>query len=172
MKITPLDIQNHRFKKTLRGYDRQEVEIFLEMVAGEYENLIKENNYLGEELSRKKTELAEYREREQTLKDTMITAQRIAQDMKQNVAKEAQIILSEAEMEADRIIKKAHERVISLQDEISDLKRQRLRAEEDLRGMLTTHLKLLDIASEEEAETAATEDKVSLMPSKKPGGRE
>jgi cell division initiation protein len=172
MKITPLDIQNHRFKKGFRGYDRQEVEIFLEMVAGEYENLIKENNYLGEELSRKNTELAEYREREQTLKDTMITAQRIAQDMKQNVAKEAQIILSEAEMEADRIIKKAHERVISLQDEISDLKRQRLRAEEDLRGMLTTHLKLLDIASEEEAESAAGEDKVSLMPSKKPGGRE
>jgi cell division initiation protein len=171
MKITPLDIQNHRFRKSLRGYDRQEVEIFLEMVASELENLIKENNYLEDELSRKNTELVEYREREQTLKDTMITAQRIAQDMKQNVAKEAQIILSEAELEAERIIQKAHERVISLQEEINDLKKQRLQAEGELRSLLTTHLKLLDIARETEEETAAAEEKVTLLPSK-PRGRE
>ncbi len=170
MKITPLDIQNHRFRKSLRGYDRQEVEIFLEMVSSELENLIKENNYLEDELSRKSTELVEYREREQTLKDTMITAQRIAQDMRQNVAKEAQIILSEAELEADRIIKKAHERVISLQEEINDFKKQRLQAESELRSLLTTHLKLLDIARETEEETAAIEEKVALLPSKPRGG--
>lgn len=166
MKITPLDIQNHRFRKIFRGYDGHEVEIFLEMVANELEGLIKENKYLEKELSRRNTELIEYREREQALKDTMITAQRIAQDMKQNVAKEAQIILSEAELEADRIIKKAHERAVSLQDEINELKRQRMQAESDLRAVLTTHLKLLDIASESEMEKAEQEEKVSLLPSK------
>jgi cell division initiation protein len=166
MKMTPLDIQNHRFRKGFRGYDRHEVEIFLEMVASELESLIKENNYLGEELSRKNTELVEYREREQTLKDTMITAQRITQDMKQNVAKEAQIILSEAELEADKIIKSAHDRVVSLQDDINELKKQRLQAESELRSMLTTQLKLLDIASEAEKDMAEQEDKISLLPSK------
>ena len=171
MKITPLDIQNHRFRKGFRGYDRHEVGIFLEMVTSELESLIKENNYLEQELSRRNTELVEYRERESALKDTMITAQRIAQDMRQNVAKEAQIILSEAELEADKIIKSAHERVISLQDDINELKKQRLQAESELRSMLTIHLKLLDIASEDEKELAEQEDKISLLPSK-PRGRE
>ena len=169
MKMTPLDIQNHRFRKTFRGYDGHEVEIFLEMVASELESLIKENSYLDEELSRKNSELVDYREREAALKDTMITAQRIAQDMKQNVAKEAQIILSEAELEADKIIKNAHERVIRLQEDINDLKKQRMQAESELRSLLQTHLKLLDIASEDERDIAELEDKISLMPSKNRG---
>lgn len=163
MKITPLDIQNHKFRSRLWGCDREEVSIFLEMVAAELEEKIKENHYLTEELSRLKAQLAEYRDREQTLKETMMMAQKIAQDMKNNVVKEAQVILSEAELEAERIQERAQGRVVELEEKIQELKRERLLLEEDLRATLTTHLKLLDVGREEEAETAEQEDKVKRL---------
>jgi len=166
MKITPLDIQNHQFKSRLFGLDREEVTIFLEMVASELEEKIKENHYLAEELSRLKSHLSEYKDREQTLKETMITAQKIAQDMKSNVVKEAQVILSEAELEAERLLMRAQERTVELEGKISELKRQRLLAEEGLRGVLTTHLKLLEVEREAETEKAEQEEKVRRLAAK------
>ena len=166
MKITPLDIQNHKFRNRLWGCDGEEVSIFLEMVATELEEKIKENHYLTEELSRLKSQLAEYRDREQTLKETMMMAQKIAQDMKNNVVKEAQVILSEAELEAERIQERAQVRVVELEEKIQELKRERLLLEEDLRATLVTHLKLLDVGREEEAETAEQEEKVKRLAAK------
>ena len=163
MKITPLDIQNHKFGSRLLGCDREEVSIFLEMVAAELEEKIKENHYLAEDLSRLKAQVSEYREREQTLKETMMMAQKIAQDMKNNVVKEAQVILSEAELEAERLQERAQGRVVELEDKIQELKRERLLLEEELRATLVTHLKLLDVGREEEAETAEQEDKVKRL---------
>ena len=109
MKMTPLDIQNHKLRNRLWGQDTEEVAIFLEMVATEMEERIKENSYLTEEHSRAKAQLAEFREREQTLKETLMMAQKIAQDMKNNVVKEAQVVLAQAELEGDQIIRRAYE---------------------------------------------------------------
>ena len=163
MKMTPLDIQNHKFRSRLWGRDPEEVAIFQEMVAAEMEERIKESQFLTEELSRAKSQLAEFREREQTLKETMMMAQKIAQDMKNNVVKEAQVILSEAEMEADRILERAQARVVELEEKILELKRSRLLLEEDLRATLTTHLKLLEVGREAEAEQAEQEEKVKRL---------
>lgn len=168
MKITPLDIQNHKFRSRLWGCDPEEVGIFLEMVAAELEEKIKENQYLTEELSRLRSQLSEYREREQTLKETMMMAQKIAQDMKNNVVKEAQVILSEAELEAERIQERAQARVVELEDQIQELKRERLLVEEELRATLTTHLKLLEVGREEAAEKAEQEEKVKRLLANKP----
>jgi len=163
MKMTPLDIQNHKFRNRLWGHDPEEVAIFLEMAAAEMEERIKENQFLTDELSRAKSQLAEFREREQTLKETMMMAQKIAQDMKNNVVKEAQVILSEAELEADRILERAQTRVVELEEKILELKRSRLLLEEDLRATLTTHLKLLEVGREAEAEQAEQEGKVKRL---------
>jgi len=73
MKITPLDVGNHRFPRRWRGYDPGEVDIFLEMVGQEMEEIIQENRYLTEELKKKSAQLSEFKEKEQVLKETMIT---------------------------------------------------------------------------------------------------
>jgi len=166
MKITPLDIQNHKFRGRLWGNDPEEVAIFLEMVAGEMEEAVKENHYLTEEVSRLKAQLAEHKDREQALRETMMMAQKIAQDMKNNVVKEAQVILSEAELEADRILERASARVVELEGEILELKRERALLAEDLRAVLSTHLKLLEVGQEAEAEKAELEEKVKRLAGK------
>jgi cell division initiation protein len=166
MKMTPLDIQNHKFRSRLWGRDPEEVAIFMEMAATELEERIKENQFLTDELARAKSQLSEFREREQTLKETMMMAQKIAQDMKNNVVKEAQVILSEAELEADRILERAQGRVVELEEKILELKRSRILLEEDLRATLTTHLKLLEVGKEAEAEQAEQEEKVKRLVAK------
>jgi cell division initiation protein len=151
MKITPLDVGNHRFPRRWKGYDPREVDIFLEMVSQEMEELIQENRFLSEDLKKKSTELSEFKEKEQILKETMITAQRVAEDMKNNMVKEAQAIVGQAELERDCIIRRAQDRVIELQSEISSLQDDRVRFREELRGLIRTYLALLE-AGEKRAE--------------------
>src|SRR5687767_4882914 len=107
MKLTPLDIQQQQFRTALSGFDKKEVDAFLDMLANDVEELIRQNNGLREELKRKDGELQDHRERERTLKETMITATRIAEDIKQNARKEAEIVISVAESQAEQIIQNA-----------------------------------------------------------------
>ena len=77
MRITPLDIQQQKFKNRLRGYDCKEVESFLELVAGELEQIFREMHQMKDDLRRKENHLSEFQEREKILKDTLITAQKM-----------------------------------------------------------------------------------------------
>ncbi len=163
MKITPLDVGNHRFPQRLRGYDPKEVEIFLEMVSQEMEELVQENRFLTEEFKRTSADLSELKEKENLLKDAMITAQRMSEDMKNNMVKEAQAIVAQAELESDSILRRAHERVIDIQDDIQELKEQRLRAREEVRSTLRTHLALLEAGEVKEAEELGEASEGNLM---------
>ncbi len=151
MKLTPLDILQRRFAKRWRGVDSAEVKDFLEVVASDLEDVIRESRFLEEELKKTHQTLAAYREREDTLKETMITAQKVTRDMKENVKREAEIILGEARIEAERIVSEARRRAGELAEEASSLERQRLRFESELRGIIETHLKMLDACREEAA---------------------
>jgi cell division initiation protein len=91
MKITPLDIRQKRFESAFRGFSAREVEAFLELLAGEFEELVKENIALKEELRRTQSRLEVHAERERTLQETMVTAQRISEDIKEAAKKEAEI---------------------------------------------------------------------------------
>lgn len=166
MKITPLDVGSHRFPKKWRGYDMRDVEIFLEMVSQEMEEIIQENQFLSEELRRKSSELSEFKEKEQLLKDAMITAQRVAEDMKAHMEKEAQVVVARAELEADQIVAKAHERLMGLQAEIREMKEERIRLREEMRGVLKTYNALLDAGEvrAEEEDRQAYESTIRVMP--------
>jgi uncharacterized protein (TIGR00251 family) len=107
MKMTPLDIRQKRFEVSLRGYDRREVEGFLELTAGEFEEVVKENIGLKEELKRVQARLEQHLEREKALQETMVTAQRISEDVKSQARKEAEVIVAEAELQAEKIIAQA-----------------------------------------------------------------
>ena len=168
MKITPLDIQQQRFRTAWRGLDRAEVDAVLNLVASEFEALARENHDLKEELRRTRAMVDQFREREQALKDTMITAQKITEDIKHAARKDAEIIVGQAELEAEKILQNAHSRLISIIDEIHELKRQRAVLRENLRGGLETHQKLLEVQREEDPETRHIEEKLKVLGRKGP----
>ncbi len=157
MKLTPLDIQQQRFKVRFRGFDVAEVHNFLELVADEFKTLLHENASLKEDLENKLKDIQNYRENEKVLRETMVNAQRIMEELKNNAEKEAQVLISEAELKAEKILSSAHTRLIQIREDISELKRQRTQFETRLRSLIEAHLKLLEldkVENEEQMETA------------------
>lgn len=167
MRITPLDIQQKQYRRVWRGLDPDEVHQFLELVRTEFEDLVKDNNALKDELRRRMQEIEDYREREKTLKDTMMTAQRISEDIKVNAKKDAELVLSEAQLQADKIIQSAHARLVSVVEEINELKRQRISYESGLKHLLDSHQKLLDLTSDANQEQSRRDEKVQILTQKK-----
>ncbi|MBN1480092.1 DivIVA domain-containing protein [candidate division KSB1 bacterium] len=145
MKLTPLDIRKQEFKKTMRGFDPEEVEAFLVMVADELELHIREKNQLNDELIRLRTQLKDYQRVESTLRDTLVRAQSTVEDSRANSRREAEIIIHEAEIQADNIIKEAREELLSIRHEISLLRAQKEAIAKRLRHMLESQLEMLEV---------------------------
>jgi cell division initiation protein len=164
MRITPLDIQQKQFKRVLRGLEPEDVHTFLDLIRTEFEELVKENNVLKDELRRRLSEIDEYKERERTLKSTMITAQKIAEDIKENAKKDGELVVAEAQVQADRIINNAHSRMVKIVDEIAELKRQRVQYESNLRNLIESHQKLLEVTVEDAEEITKEAEKVEFLP--------
>ena len=150
MRITPLDIQQQRFGARLRGLDKAEVDAFLHLIAAELETLNRENGELKEDQRHHRRLVEEYREREEALKETMITAQRVTEEITKAAKKEADIIIGRAELEAERIVEHAQGRLTEVLGEIAELKRQRAQFVGQLRGMLGTHSRLLDVVERDD----------------------
>jgi cell division initiation protein len=173
MKITPLEVRQRSFESSFRGFERSEVESFLQMVSAEFEELVKESNRLREELRRCQLQLEGYRDRERTLQDTMITAQRMTEELKVGARKEADIILAEAEHEAEKIVQSAHQKLVQVVEDINELKRQRVQFESQLRGVIDGHLKLLETFRQStfaDSDWERINDNVSFLAPKKMSG--
>lgn len=144
MKISPLDIQQQQFKgKTFGGLDPEDVDAFLQTVAGEMEGLIRENNELKEQLSRHNREALDMSERERELRETLLSAQRVIEDMKTNAHKEAELIVSEAELKGERIIVDAERQLGDLKTRIEDVRRQKIQFEMSFKGLLDSFARQL-----------------------------
>ncbi len=152
MKITPIDIRQQQFGKTFRGLDSREVDSFLNLIGDELEAVLRENNRIKEELARSGRIVDEYRERERALKETMITAQKITDDIKENARKEAEVILSQSELQAEKIIRAANDRLVKIIEDINEVKRQREQLHANLGGIIQSHRKLLHEVDEDKAE--------------------
>lgn len=163
MKITPIEIKEHRFKKGFLGYDKDEVNALLSVVAEALEEAARHSNGLEEKLKGMTVRLAEHEEREKTLRETITTAQKMVEDLKSNARKEAELIISEAKIQADTLIKKAHERVIKLQDEIYHLKKQRLEMQTSIKTILDHHTNLLDMERQEATKEDAQDDRLKFI---------
>jgi cell division initiation protein len=144
MKITPLDIQQQQFKgKFLRGLDPEDVDAFLQSVASEMEGLIRENNELKELQARHNREMAEMAEKEKDLRETMLAAQRITEEMKANAQKEASLVVSEAELRAERIVMDAERQLGELKARIEEVRRQKIQFEISLKALLDSYARQL-----------------------------
>ena len=164
MPLSPLEIQQKEFRiRYFRGLDAKEVESFLQKVAEQMSGLLRHIDELKGELEEKKRQLSEHREREQTLKNTLISAQKAVEQMKLNAEKEAKLKVSEAEVKAERILNNAHNRLAQIHDDIAELKRQRTQFELKLRATIETYQKMLDTQKEEEAEVADLESKLKFF---------
>ena len=159
MKLTPLDIQQQKFQVKFRGYDKQEVEAFLEMVSADIESLLQESNTLKVDLQKCEGQLVDFRENERAIQQTIMTTQKISDDLKRNAQREAELIISEAKVAAGKIMNDARaqaEKVLSesrmevstLTKELNDLKNRKLEYELSFRSLLESQLNLLEPTSE------------------------
>ena len=162
MNITPLDITQKQFRKVFRGLDPEEVEAFLGLVAVELEDLLKDVTALREDNQRKAEEILEYRGRERALQETLVTAQRASEEIRDAARKEAEITIADAELQAEKIVQAAHTRFLRIVDDINELKRQRIQFETNVRTLVESHVKLIDAFRE-----PAREEAVQYIPAKK-----
>jgi cell division initiation protein len=148
MKITPFDIQQQQFRKRFWGFDIREVDAFLERTAELFESLSHENENLKIENQRLQQEIEGHIDRQQIFKHAMLNGQKNLDQMKENAKKFGEIIIAEAEVTAEKILNKAHNRLAQLHEDISELKRQRLQIEVQIRSVLDAHTKLLELSKE------------------------
>jgi cell division initiation protein len=167
MKITPLDIQQKRFARAVRGYDRDEVEAFLSLAAGAFEDLIKEVHALREDAQRKDDEIAGHRGRERALQETLVTAQRASEEIRESARREGEITIAEAELQAEKIVQGAHQRFVRIVDDIQEMKRLRVQFEASIRALVEGHGKLIDTFRD-----TGTEDPVAFLAGRKKGSGE
>jgi cell division initiation protein len=137
MRLSPLDIRQQQFTvKTFRGFDPQEVDTFLENVAADYETVLRENASLKEQLSGYEERSRGVAETEKALKDTLVTAQRLADEMKDNAKREGQLIVREASLNGEKLMEEARAEEAKLRTEIQALKRAHRQLVEDLRATM------------------------------------
>ena len=158
MELTSVDISHKRFRTRWKGYDPREVEAFLHQIAEELQELAIENSKLNTRLQEQENELRDYKEREKTIRNVLLSAHKTVEQMKANAEKEAKLILSDAELKAEKIFQGAHLRLAQLHEEIAELKRQRIQLETKLRSTIQTYQQLLDMDKQDEKESDLASD--------------
>ena len=152
IKITPVDLLQHEFSRRLRGLDPEEVQNFLKDVAEEIEELVRENTAQAEKLRQQAQEIGQFQEKEVTLRNTMITAQKLSEQIKESAEREAHLITREAEIRAKKIFEEVQGRLSQVEADITELKRQRSNLRAKIRSALQAHQELLAYTLEEEPE--------------------
>lgn len=130
------------------GLDPEDVDSFLQSVASEVEDLIRENTELKEQARRAATDIESMKEKESDLRNTMLAAQKITEEMKANSQKEATLLIAEAELQAEKILDDANRKRSDLNNQIQDLKRDKVQFESALKSLLDSHYKMLSLNDE------------------------
>ncbi|MEY4705795.1 MAG: hypothetical protein RL042_2000 [Nitrospirota bacterium] len=156
MRITPLDIQQMVFKASFRGYDKEEVNRFLEELAQTVESLNRDNAVQREKIILLEQQLAELKRTEATLSSTLLSAQSLAEDVRRNAQREADLLIKEAELKAGELIRQARVELTDAQRDLSSLQKQRLLMVERLRASLRMFARMLEVEEQEAFHDAAT----------------
>jgi len=162
MKITPLDIQQMVFKVSFRGYDKEEVNRFLEELAQTVELLNRDHAVQQEKIIYLEQQLAELKRTEATLSNTLLSAQSLAEDVKRNAQREADLVIKEAEVKAGELIRQARVALTDTQRDLSSLQKQRLLMIERLRASLRMFERLFEAEEQEALHDAATASEEKL----------
>lgn len=150
MKLTPLEIQQMVFQVKMRGYDRDEVNRFLEEVALAVEGVNRENASMRERVLQMEQQITELKRNEVTLSNTLLSAQSMADDVKKSARREAELVLKEAELKASELLREAQMELAETQRDIAELRKQRLLMIERLRSTLRTFERMLEVEESDE----------------------
>ena len=113
-RLTAMDIEKQEFKRSMRGFDPDEVKLFLRSVAEEVQRLNLDNADLREEQGRLKSEVEKYRAREKTLQDTLVAAQKMSDELTSKSRAEADLLVKEARMKAERLLQQSQDQLSRL----------------------------------------------------------
>jgi len=150
MRISPLDMRQQRFRTALRGYDRTEVVAFLTEAADDYEHALREIDRMRSDLARMEALLGEHREREANLRNTMLTAQRLADEIKEAAQNEGKLIVREAQGRADLLIQKAQGRLDEIDRDINELRLRRRDVEGSLEASIQSLYRALEFIRDQD----------------------
>lgn len=151
MKVTPLDLRQQRFQTVMRGYDRGEVQAFLLEVADDYENALRDNDKLRQDVAKLDAVLGEHRGQERNLRNTLLTAQKLGDEMKEHAQAEAALIIREADGRADLLLQKSQSRLEDIQREIDGLRMKRREVENDIEALIRTLTSTLEFIRDQDA---------------------
>ncbi|SQB34910.1 DivIVA domain-containing protein [Clostridium cochlearium] len=144
MKITAMDITSKEFKKGFRGYDIDEVDEFLDEIAEDYENIYKENSILKEKIYNMEDNLNHYSKMEETIQNTLILAQNAAEQSKKAAEKEAEMIIRNANETAKRILDKAHNDVVKVNDDFEKTKQEFVMFRNKFKNFMQSQLEMFE----------------------------
>ena len=156
MRITPLDILQKEFTANKKGFDPDEVKAFLEEIRETLEEVLKDHHDQKGQLLAQEKEISKLRENEDEIKETLLVARKLTEDMNSQARREADLILGEARLEAQRVLTQAHDEHRDLLQEVVHLKSQRLQLIAGIRAVLNAQGQLMDEleASEQETENS------------------
>lgn len=152
MKISPMDIQRQTFARKFRGFEPEEVRTYLALVAEEVAALQRDRDSLEQKVQSLQYVVDEARDREAILKNTLLTAQKASEEIRENARREAEIQVKEAELQADRLVELAQSRAHDVERAILDLRTHRAGLRTDIRAFITRLTHLLDLQEEAEVE--------------------
>lgn len=152
MNLSPLDIRKHEFKKTLRGYDVDEVTAFMDMVSMEYETLVRENALLNEKVNEYTSQLKKYHDIESILQETLLSAERAREETVNIAKKQAEVIVRESEVKAASIIEEGRKVFSSLRNAVVELQVQKEAYLSKIKALINAQLDIFDKFSFSEEE--------------------
>lgn len=144
MAITPMDIHNKEFSKSFMGFKPDEVDQFLDEVVEDYERLYKDNIELKNKITMLTEQISQFKAMEETLKETLVTAQKTAEEVIANAQKKSELIISQAEEHARKIVEKANNEVVDLQNESFNIKKQVQVYKTKFKMLMESQLELLN----------------------------
>ncbi len=150
MTVTPLDLPTQQFKTSVRGFDRREVAEFLSELAADYEDALREADRLRDDLGRAQSLVEEHREQERTLRGTLMTAQKLADEIRNTAEQESQRIIAEGQARAAALLETTTPGLDALEQEIASLRARREKAEAGIQSTIATlraTLGLVQVAS-------------------------
>lgn len=152
MKTTPLDLRSQAFNKKMRGYDPDEVHTFLDAFADELEQHLKEHHLLLEKFGLLESQVAEYRTMENSLRETLMAAQRASEEMRGHARKEADLVLQQAEVESQRMVNETKDQLTQVRKELAELSMLKRNYMLQFRSLLDAHKLMLDDLEKSQAE--------------------
>jgi len=161
--ISKIDLLNRKFTKRVWGYAPEEVDQLLGEVAEMLGVVAEERKNLIKKVKRMEASVDEFRQRDETLRDTLMSTQKMVDDIKGGAQREAQLILDEAKAKAESMVQQGHNRLAQLYEDIENLKRQRSQFEIQLRGLLETHLRVLDSEDPSASRLESLESKLKYL---------